>query len=393
MKKVKKGFETTLIHGGLHDETMGSAVMPIYQTSTFQFKDADDGAACFAGEADGYIYTRLGNPTIEDLERTVADLEHGFGGIAAASGMGAVNIVLFGLLEQGAHCLCHNALYGCTHSVMEHFYSKFGVEFTFTDLSDLDNVKKNIRPNTKLIYTETPANPTMTITDIKKLCEIAHKNNILVCVDNTFCSPYLQNPIDLGADIVLHSVTKSINGHADIVGGIVIAKEEELYNQLRGAMIDLGCNMDPHQAFLVRRGIKTLSVRLERSQQNAMKVAEFLENHPKVKWVKYPGLKSFDQYDLAKEQMRGPGVMMSFELNGGLKAGKVLMDNVKVCLLAVSLGGIETLIQHPASMTHAKICKEDQIEAGITEGLVRLSVGIENADDIIADLDQALAKI
>ncbi|MGI6717628.1 MAG: trans-sulfuration enzyme family protein [Bacteroidales bacterium] len=203
----------------------------------------------------------------------------------------------------------------------------------------------------------------------------------------------MQTPIDLGADIVLHSVTKSINGHADIVGGIVIAKNEELYCQLRAAMIDLGCNMDPHQAFLVRRGLKTLSIRLERSQQNAMKVAEFLENHPKVKWVKYPGLKSFEQYDLAKKQMRGPGVMMSFELKGGLNAGKIVMDNVKVCLLAVSLGGIETLIQHPASMTHSKICKEDQIEAGITEGLVRLSVGIENADDIIADLDQALAKI
>ena len=389
----KKGFNTKLIHGGLHDESMGSATMPIYQTSTFKFNNADHGAALFAGEGQGYIYSRLGNPTIEDLERTVAELENGFGGISAASGMGAVNVVYFALLEQGAHVLSHNAIYGAARSIMENFYSKYGVEFTYIDMSDIDNVVKNIRPNTKLIYTETPANPTMDITDLEALCKIANERGITVCVDNTFCSPYLQNPIDFGADIVLHSMTKSINGHADIVAGMLVAKDEAMYKRLRTVMTNIGCNMDPTQAFMVRRGLKTLSLRIEKSQENAQKVAEYLEAHPKIKWIKYPGLKSFPQYELAQKQMRGNGSMMAFELEGGLKAGKILMDNVHLCLLAVSLGGIETLIQHPASMTHSKVSKEKQIEAGITEGLVRLSIGIENVEDIIADLDYALSKI
>ncbi|MDL2240401.1 aminotransferase class I/II-fold pyridoxal phosphate-dependent enzyme [Bacteroidales bacterium OttesenSCG-928-K22] len=391
--KKKQGFNTKLIHGGLHDESMGSAVMPIYQTSTFRFNDADHGAALFAGEGEGYIYSRLGNPTIEDLERTMAELENGYGGISAASGMGAVNVVYFALLEKGAHVLSHNAIYGAARSIMENFYSKYGVEYTYIDMSDINNVIKNIKPNTKLIYTETPANPTMDVTDLEALCKIAKEKGIAVCVDNTFCSPYLQNPIDFGADIVLHSMTKSINGHADIVAGMLVAKDEAMYKRLRTVMTNIGCNMDPTQAFMVRRGLKTLSLRIEKAQENAQKVAEFLDAHPKVKWVKYPGLKSFPQYELAQKQMRGSGSMMAFELKDGLKAGKILMDNVQLCLLAVSLGGIETLIQHPASMTHSKVSKEKQIEAGITEGLVRLSVGIENAEDIIADLDNALSKI
>ncbi|MDR2083560.1 MAG: aminotransferase class I/II-fold pyridoxal phosphate-dependent enzyme [Bacteroidales bacterium] len=391
--KEKKGFNTELVHGGLHDECMGSATMPIYQTSTFKFKDADHGAALFAGEEKGYVYTRLGNPTIEDLERTLATLENGYGGIATSSGMGAVNVVYLALLEKGAHILSHNAIYGAARSVIENFYSKFGVEFTYIDMSDINNVIKNIRPNTKLIYTETPANPTMDITDLEALCKIAKEKGITVCVDNTFCSPYLQTPIDFGADIVLHSMTKSINGHADIVAGMLIAKDKEMFDRLKAAMNNMGCNMDPTQAFMVRRGLKTLALRIDKSQENAQKVAEFLEKHPKVKWVKYPGLKSFPQYELAKKQMRGSGSMMAFELKGGAVAGKILMNNVKLCLLAVSLGGIETLIQHPASMTHSKVSKEKQLEAGITEGLVRLSVGIEEADDIINDLDNALSKI
>lgn len=391
--KEKKGFNTELVHGGLHDENMGSATMPIYQTSTFRFKSADHGAALFAFEEQGYIYTRLGNPTIEDLEKTIATLEHGYAGIATASGMGAVNIVYLALLEQGGHILSHNAIYGAARGVMENFYSKFGVEFTYIDMSDINNVINNIRPNTKLIYTETPANPTMDITDLEALCKIAKERGIKVCVDNTFCSPYLQTPLDFGADIVLHSMTKSINGHADIVAGMVVAKDEEMFGLLKTAMYNMGCNMDPTQAFMVRRGLKTLGIRMDRAQANAQKVAEFLEAHPKVKWVKYPGLKSFPQYELAKKQMRGSGQMLAFELKGGLDAGKILMDNVKLCLLAVSLGGIESLIQHPASMTHSKISKEKQLEAGITDGLVRLSIGIEEVEDIIADLENALAKI
>ena len=223
--------------------------------------------------------------------------------------------------------------------------------------------------------------------------KLAHKHNIMVCVDNTFSSPYLQRPLEMGADIVLHSVTKFINGHADIVGGIVVAKNEELYKRLATSMKMLGTNMDPHQAFLTRRGLKTLGIRIDRAQENAIEIAKFLEEHPKVEWVKYPGLKSHPQYELAKKQMAGPGSMISFEVKGGLKAGKTVMDNVQLALLAVSLGGIETLIQHPASMTHSKIPKEKKLEAHITDGLVRLSVGIENVEDIIDDLKQALDKV
>jgi methionine-gamma-lyase len=244
-----------------------------------------------------------------------------------------------------------------------------------------------------MLYLETPTNPTMALTDIKAASEIAHQHKLVVIVDNTFCSPYLQRPLDLGADVVFHSMTKFLNGHADIVAGIIVTKTQELYKIVRPAMVNMGCNMDPHQAYMVLRGIKTLSIRIDRAQENAMKVADYLEKHPKVEWVKYPGLKSHPQYELAQKQMKGPGAMISFELKGGLKAGKVLMDNVKLAMLAVSLGGVETLIQHPASMTHSKMAPDARLKANITDGLVRFSVGIENVEDIIADLDQALAKI
>lgn len=387
------GFNSKLIHGGGFEDSLGSATVPIYQTSTFAFKNADDGAACFSGENNGYIYTRIGNPTIEALEKTIAELEHGYNGIGTGSGMGAVSTVYQTFLSAGAHIVSHNALYGPSRGIMESIYSKFGVEHSYVDATHVENVEKAIRPNTKLIYLETPANPTMGITDIEAVCKIAKAHNIPVCVDNTFCSPYLQRPLDLGADVVLHSMTKFINGHADIVAGMVIAKDPEVYKRLRATMVGMGCNMDPHQAYMVSRGVKTLGIRIDRAQANAQQVAEFLEQHPKVEWVKYPGLKSHPQYDLAKRQMDGPGSMISFELKGGLAAGKVLMDNVKLSLLAVSLGGVESLIQHPASMTHAKIAHEDKLEAGITDGLVRYAVGIEDVEDIIGDLKQALDKI
>jgi methionine-gamma-lyase len=387
------GFNSKLIHSGGVTDSKGSAVTPIYQTSTFSFKSAKEGAKCFSGESDGFIYTRIGNPTILDLERTVADLENGFGGIATSSGMGAVNTVYMTYLGQGSHVVCTQAVYGPSRGVLETIYPRFGVESTFVDSSNLKELEDAIQENTKLIYLETPANPTMQITDIAAVCEIAHKHNIPVCVDNTFCSPYLQKPLDLGADIVLHSMTKFINGHADIVAGIIVTKTEEEFKKLRPVMINLGCNMDPNQAFLTRRGLKTLSIRIERAQENCIKVADFLENHPKVEWVNYPGLKSHPQYDLAKQQMSGPGAMISFGLKGGFSAGETLMDNVDLALLAVSLGGIETLIQHPASMTHSKLTKEGKLKAGITDELVRLSVGIEDVEDIIKDLDQALAKV
>ena len=387
------GFNSKLIHAGDIQDEYGSAVTPIYQTSTFSFKNSQHGADLFAGKEKGYIYTRIGNPTIEVLENKLAELENGYGGIALASGMAAISTVYMSLLKQGDHMISTGAVYGPSRGVMETHFSKFGVEYSYIDTSDLGLLEKTIRPNTRLLFLETPANPTIQLTDIKKASEIAHKHNILVCVDNTFCSPYLQKPLDLGSDVVLHSLTKFINGHADIVGGAIIAKDKEIYNTIRKAMVYMGGNMDPHQAFMVIRGVKTLSLRIDKAQESAMKVAEFLENHPKVEWIKYPGLKSFEQHELAKEQMSGFGSMISFGLKGGYDAGKILMDNVHLATLAVSLGGVETLIQHPASMTHASVSKEDKLAANITDGLVRYSVGIENVEDLIYDLNQALELI
>ncbi len=393
MDTKNKGFNTKLVHAGDYEDMFGSAVTPIYQASTFKFKDAKHGGDCFAGRADGYIYTRIGNPTIDALENKLAELENGYRGIALASGMAAVSTVYMALLGQGKHIVSTNAVYGPSRAILERDFSRFGVEYSFVDTTDLEAIKKAIRPNTTLLYIETPTNPTIEITDIKKVCEIAKQHNILVCVDNTFCSPYTQRPLDLGADIVLHSVTKFINGHADIVGGALIAKDPAVYKQLRQTMVYLGGNMDPHQAYLTSRGVKTLALRMDKSQESAMKIAQYLENHPKIDWVKYPGLKSHPQHELAKKQMSGFGTMMSFEVKGGLKAGETLMNNVHLCMLAVSLGGVETLIQHPASMTHAGLSPQAREEAGITDGLVRFSVGIEEVEDIITDLDNALKLI
>lgn len=393
METKNLGFNSKLVHAGdFHDE-FGSAVSPIYQTSTFSFRNAQHGADLFAGKEKGYIYTRIGNPTIEALENKLAELENGYKGIALSSGMAAVSAVYMTVLSHGDHMISTSAVYGPSRCLMEGHFSKFGVEHSYVDTADLSEIKRNIRPNTKLIYVETPANPTITLTDIKKVSEIGHEHGIIVAVDNTFCSPYLQRPLDLGADIVLHSLTKFINGHADIVGGVIISKSENLYNKLRKTMVYTGGNMDPHQAFMVIRGVKTLSLRIDKAQENAQEVAKYLENHQKVEWVRYPGLKSFPQHELAKKQMSGFGSMISFGLKGGYEAGKTLMDNVKLATLAVSLGGVETLIQHPASMTHAGVSKENLLAAYITDGLVRYSAGIENVEDLINDLNQALELI
>jgi methionine-gamma-lyase len=390
MNTKNKGFNTQLVHGGDYEDSLGSAVTPIYQTSTFAFKNAQQGSDRFAGKETGYIYTRIGNPTINTLEDKLAELEHGYRGIAVASGMAAVTTVYMALLGQGKHIITTDAMYGPSRGVLERDFSRFGVEADFVDTSNIELIKKAIKPNTTLIYIETPTNPTIAITDIKAVCELAHEKGILVCVDNTFCSPYLQKPLDLGADIVLHSVTKFINGHADIVGGAIVAKDPEIYKLLRQTMVYMGGNMDPHQAYMVIRGVKTMALRMDKSEISAGFLAKWLENHPKIEWVKYPGLKSHPQHELAKTQMSGFGSMISFELKGGINAGKILMDNVKLCLLAVSLGGVETLIQHPASMTHAGMSSQARIESGITDGLVRFSVGIEDCEDIQADLEQAL---
>ena len=386
-------FNTKLVHAGSFDDQFGSASMPIYQTSTFKFKNAQHGADCFSGVSDGYIYTRIANPTINALEQNIAQLENGFGGIATSSGMSAITSIYTALLGAGSHIISTASVYGPARGVLEQDFSRFGVEATFVNTANLDEIVAAIQPNSKILYIETPSNPTMELTDIKACAEIAHNHNLVLVVDNTFSTPFLQKPLDLGADVVLHSVTKFINGHADIVGGIVIAKTEELYKKIRHAMVYMGCNMDPHQAYLVLRGVKTLAIRVERNQQNAEKVAEYLESHPKIEWIKYPGLKSHPQYELAKSQMSGFGSMISFGVKGGLEAGKKLMDNVHLASLAVSLGGVETLIQHPASMTHAGVSAENKLKAGITDDLVRFSVGIEEIKDIINDLKQALDKV
>jgi len=297
------------------------------------------------------------------------------------------------LLSQGDHMLSSAAVYGPSRVVMEQHWARFGVESTYVNTANPDEILAAFKPNTRMLYVETPANPTMDITDLRLCAKIAHDRGALLVVDNTFCSPYLQRPLELGADAVFHSMTKFLNGHADIVAGMIVTKDKELGKKLRGMMVNMGCNMDPHQAYLVIRGIKTLGIRIERSQQNAMKIASFLESHPKVAWVKYPGLESHPQHELAKTQMQGFGSMISFELKGGLEAGKVLMNNVKVAILAVSLGGVETLIQHPASMTHSKVSHEAKLKAGITDGLVRYSVGIEDVEDLIDDLKEGLENI
>ncbi len=393
MKTKDKGFNTKLIHAGAFEDEFGSATVPIYQTSTFKFKSAQHGADCFSGKSDGYIYTRIANPTIRAFEQNIAELENGYDGIATSSGMAAITSVYMSLLGAGSHIVSSDAVYGPARGVLEQDFSRFNVEATFVNTSKLENIIAAIKPNTKVLYIETPANPTMDITDIVACSKIAKEHNLILVVDNTFCSPYLQKPLDLGADVVLHSITKFINGHADIVGGVVVAKDPEIYKKIRHSMVYMGCNMDPTQAYMVLRGVRTLAIRIERAQENAMKIARFLQSHPDVAWIRYPGLESHPQYELAKTQMDGFGSMMSFGLKGGYEAGKKLMDNLHLALLAVSLGGIETLIQHPASMTHAGVSKEHKLAAGITDDLVRFSVGIEDVEDIIEDLRQGLTKI
>ena len=307
--------------------------------------------------------------------------------------MAAATTIYLSLLSSGDHIVSTDAIYGPARNVMEKQFVRFGFQSTYINTTDAETIKKAIRPNTKVLYIETPANPTMDITDLAACAKIAHENNILLVVDNTFCSPYLQNPLELGADIVFHSMTKFINGHADVVAGIIIAKEKAVYTQLRNMMINLGCNMDPHQAYLVLRGLKTLGIRIDRAQENAQKVAEFLENHPKVAWIKYPGLKSHPQFEIGKKQMKGDGSMISFGLKSGFEGAKILINNLHLALLAVSLGGVETLIQHPASMTHSKVSAEDKQKSGITEDLIRFAIGIEDVQDIIEDLKQGLEKI
>ncbi|MFH0893170.1 MAG: PLP-dependent aspartate aminotransferase family protein [Bacteroidota bacterium] len=392
MDDKNAGFNTRLIHGGGHEDQYGSATVPIYQTSTFAFESVEHGAKCFAGEAKGFIYSRIANPTVRALERQVADLESGHDGIATSSGMGAVNTLYMALLKSGDHMVSTDAVYGPSRMIMENYFSRYGVEATYINTSNAENIRKAIKPNTKVLYLESPANPTMDITDIAEAVKIAKEHNLITVIDNTFSTPCLQRPLEMGIDVVFHSMTKYLNGHADVVAGMIVTKTKELYDRIRPVMVNTGCNIDPHQAYLVIRGLKTLGIRVERAQENAIKVADMIEKHPNVEWCRFPGLKSHPQYELAQKQMSGPGSMICFELKGGLKAGEIVMNSVNTCILAVSLGGVETLIQHPASMTHSKVPRDSRLKAGITDGLVRLSVGIEDVSDLLADLKQALDK-
>lgn len=395
MENKKAGFGTVSIHGGSCKNPYGTLAVPIFQTSTFVFDSAEQGGKRFALEEPGYIYSRLGNPTTTVLEDKIAQLESGEAAVATSSGMGAISSVMWTILKAGDHIISDKTLYGCTFAFFSHGLSRFGIEVSFVDTADGEAVKKAMKPNTRAVYLETPANPNLKIVDIKAIAEIAHTNpNTLVVVDNTFSTPYCQRPLELGADIVVHSATKYLNGHGDVIAGMVISRKD-LVDQIRlvGIKDMTGSVLGPMEAYLIIRGMKTLEVRMRKHCENALKVAEFLEAHDKVAEVYFPGLKSHPDHEIAAKQMDAFGGIMSFELKGGFEAGKILLNNLKLCSLAVSLGDTETLIQHPASMTHSPYTKEERMEAGITDGLVRLSVGLENIEDIIADLEYGLSKI
>ncbi len=393
----KAGFGTRAVHAGnIRDAQYGSLTMPIYQTSTFYFKDCEQGGRRFAGEEDGYIYSRLGNPTTTVLENKIAALEGGEACAAAASGMGAISSCLWSIAGAGKHIIADETLYGCTFALLNHGMTRYGVEVSFVDTSDLDAVKAALKENTCAVYLETPANPNLKIADIAAVAEIAHAYNpdIKVVCDNTFASPALQTPLALGADVVVHSATKYLNGHGDVIAGFVVGSAE-FCNEVRmfGLKDMTGAVMDPFAAFLILRGLKTLELRMARHCENGRKVAAFLDAHPAVEKVYYPGLKNHVGHDIAAKQMKDFGGMVSFEVKGGRAAGVKLVNALHLITMAVSLGDAETLIEHPASMTHSTYTEEELAASGIAAGLIRLSVGLENAEDIIADLSQALEGV
>jgi cystathionine beta-lyase/cystathionine gamma-synthase len=378
------GFSTDAIHVGQEpDPLTGSIVAPIYQTSTYVLEEM--------GKDKGYDYARTNHPNRKALERTLAKLEAGKAAFVFTSGMAGIDSV-FRLLRPGDHAILSQAVYGGVFRLTTKLLADFGLEFSYIDTSCLDNVKEAIKKNTRMIYVETPTNPTMIVTDIAAVSKLSRERNLTLVVDNTFLSPYLQQPIALGADIVVHSMTKYLNGHSDCTGGAVVLTRPEDAEKIYFIQRSAGAGLAPMDCFLVSRGIKTLAVRMDRHNSNGMAVAKFLEQHPKVKRVIYPGLKSHAQHEIAKRQQRGFGAMISFDL-GSLDSARKLLNHVRLCSLAESLGGVETLISHPALMTHASVPVELQQQIGITQGLVRLSVGIEDVEDLVADLDQALTRV
>ena len=397
MMNPNVGLGTKAIHAGnVKDAQYGALTTPIYQTSTFVFDSCEQGGRRFAGAEAGYIYTRLGNPTVSVLENKVAALEGGEACVAAASGMGAISSALWTIAGAGKHIVADGTLYGCTFALLNHGMSRYGVEVSFVDTSDLAAVKAALKENTCAVYLETPANPNLKITDIAAVAEVAHSYNpaIKVVCDNTFASPALQNPLALGADVVVHSATKYLNGHGDVIAGFVVGKADFIGEVRMFGLKDMtGAVMDPFAAYLILRGLKTLEIRMERHCANAKAIAEFLDKHPAVEKVYYPGLKGHVGHDIAARQMKDFGGMLSFEVKGGRAAGTKLVNSLHLITVAVSLGDAETLIEHPASMTHSTYTEEELAASGIPAGLIRLSAGLENAEDIIADLEQALAQL
>ncbi|CEN23686.1 methionine gamma-lyase [[Clostridium] sordellii] len=394
MENLKnKKFATKAIHGGHHkDPVSGALTTPIFQTSTFVFDSAEQGGRRFALQEGGYIYTRLGNPTNTQLEEKVALLEGAEACMSTASGIGAISSALWTSLKAGDHVVASKTLYGCTFALLNHGLTRYGVDVTFVDATNLDEIKAAMKENTRLVYLETPANPDLKLIDIEAVSKIAHeKKDCIVMVDNTFCTPYIQRPLGWGADVVVHSATKYLNGHGDVIAGFVVGKKEFI-DQVRlfGVKDMTGAVLSPFDAYLILRGMKTLQIRMDKHSKNALEVAKFLEGHKNVIKVNYPGLESFPQRELAKKQMDLPGGMIAFEVKGGLEAGKKLLNSLELCTLAVSLGDCETLIQHPASMTHSPYTAEERAEAGISDGLIRISVGLEDPEDIIDDLKQGL---
>ena len=392
MRATDYDFSTRAIHHGYDPQShQGALNPPIYMTSTFTFDTAESGGAMFAGEKAGHFYSRISNPTLDHLEQRIANLEGGEAGLSTASGMGAITSTLWSFLEAGDEVIIDKTLYGCTFAFMTHGLPRFGVKVTLVDMTNPDNLTHAISSKTKIVYFETPANPNNRLVDIAAVSQIAHRVGAKVVVDNTYATPVITRPLEHGADIVVHSATKFLSGHGDVVAGLIVGSHEDITQiRLVGLKDMTGAVMSPMTAMLLMRGIKTLELRIERHCKTAFEVAQALEAHPAVLSVSYPGLDSFPQRDLARRQMANFGGMIPFEVKGGKAGGIAVMNRLKLIQRAVSLGDAESLIQHPASMTHSTYTPEERAEHGIAEGLVRLSVGLEGAADLINDLHGAL---
>jgi len=389
--KKKLDFATRQLHADGHDRPLHSHAIPIFQTSTFSFESPEHGADLFAKKSKGYIYTRLGNPTTEALETVLADLENAEGAVAFSSGMACIQSTLLTFLESGDHVISGDTLYGPSINVIGNFFKRLGVESTFVNSADLAEVESAFKPRTKVVFFETPGNPTCRVTDIAAVSDLARKHGALTIVDSTFSTPYLQRPLDLGADLVVHSATKYLNGHGDVVAGITAAGREKA-EKVRYYRQEMGSTLGPMDSFLFLRGLRTLSIRMERHHENGMAVARFLRGHALVEKVYHPGFEDFPGHEIAARQMHGYPSVFSFELHGGLATGREFIRHLTLPTLAVSLGTLDTLIQHPASMTHAGVPKALREQQGLTDGLVRISVGLEKPEDLCDDLAQALEK-